>query len=159
MSRFISSFLNDITTMFNKILVVCVGNICRSPVGEYLLANKFPSTMEVRSAGLSALVDKPMDPMSLELLLEKGIDGSSHKAQQINSQLISWADLIFVMEKGHLEALTRKAPEARGKTHLLMKWDSDRDIPDPYKQSREAFEHAVDLIEQGAQSWFEKLGL
>ncbi len=145
--------------MFNKILVVCVGNICRSPVGEYLLAEKLPSSFEVRSAGLSALIGKSMDPTSLELLAEKGIDGNPHKAQQIDSQLISWADLILVMEKGHLEALASKAPEARGKTHLLMKWDSDRDIPDPYKQSREAFEHAVDLIDQGAQSWIEKLGL
>ncbi|WP_027858093.1 low molecular weight protein-tyrosine-phosphatase [Marinobacterium jannaschii] len=145
--------------MFNKILVVCVGNICRSPVGEYLLQDKLPSSFEVRSAGLGALVDKPMDPTSLELLNELGIDGSAHRAQQIDGTLIAWADLILVMEKGHLEALAVKAPQARGKIHLLMKWEDDKDIPDPYKQSREAFQHAITLIELGSSSWLKKLGI
>jgi len=145
--------------MFNKILVVCVGNICRSPVGEYMLKSQLPSSFEVQSAGLSALVGRPMDPTSLELLDAKGIDGSFHEAKQISSTLIAWADLILVMEKGHLEALSSEAPQARGKTHLLMKWDGDKDIPDPYKQSREAFEYATNLIEQGSRSWLNKLGV
>ena len=61
------------------------------------------------------------------------------------------------MEKGHLEALTEIAPEARGKTMLFGQWIGQKDIPDPYRQSKEAFDYAYSLIEQAAQAWAKKL--
>ncbi|UTV26977.1 arsenate reductase/protein-tyrosine-phosphatase family protein [Photobacterium atrarenae] len=142
--------------MFNKILVVCVGNICRSPSGEYLLKQLLPAK-EIASAGVGALVGKPADKMASEVAVERGISLEGHVAQQLTSDLCQQYDLILVMEKGHLEAVTRIAPEARGKTMLFGQWIGQKDIPDPYRQSREAFEFAYGLIEEAAEAWAKKL--
>lgn len=142
--------------MFNKILVVCVGNICRSPSGEYLLKQLLPAK-EIASAGVGALVGKPADKMASEVAAERGISLEGHVAQQLTSELCQGYDLILVMEKGHQEAVTRIAPEARGKTMLFGQWIGQKDIPDPYRQSREAFEFAYGLIEEAAEAWAKKL--
>lgn len=142
--------------MFNKILVVCVGNICRSPSGEYLLKKLLP-TKEIASAGIGALVGKPADRMATEVATANGVSLKKHVAQQLSSQLCSNYDLILVMEKGHIEAVTKIAPEARGKTMLFGQWIGQKDIPDPYRQSREAFVHAYNLIDEAAKAWAKKL--
>ena len=80
---------------------------------------------------------------------------SEHKAQQLNTQLISEYDLILVMEKGHINAVHNIAPSSKGKVHLLGKW-SDFEIPDPYKQSQREFEVALELIERGIDEWIDK---
>ena len=56
-----------------------------------------------------------------------------------------------------MEALTQLSPEARGKTMLFGQWIGKQDIPDPYRQSREAFEHAYKLIDEAAREWVKKL--
>lgn len=146
--------------MFNKILVVCVGNICRSPSGEYLLKSLLPNK-QIASAGVGALVGKPADKLACEVAEEHGINLAGHQAQQLTSALCREFDLILVMEKGHIGAVTNIAPEARGKTMLFSQWLSGgaakQDIPDPYRQSKEAFEHAYQLIEKSAIAWASKL--
>ncbi|SON51015.1 phosphotyrosine protein phosphatase [Vibrio tapetis] len=146
--------------MFNKILVVCVGNICRSPIGERYLQKLLPNK-EVASAGIaskkSRLEGKPADAMAAEVANEHGVSLEGHGSQQLTSELCSRYDLILVMEKGHMEALTQIAPEARGKTMLFGQWIGQKDIPDPYKQSKEAFDFAYDLIEKSADAWIKKL--
>lgn len=142
--------------MFNKILVVCVGNICRSPTAEYLLKSLL-SDKEIASAGVGALVGKPADKMAFSVAIEHGVDMSEHKAQQLTSKLCREFDLILVMEQGHINAVTNIAPEARGKTMLLSQWLDKQDIPDPYRQSKEAFDYAYDLIERSVKAWSKKL--
>jgi protein-tyrosine phosphatase len=146
--------------MFNKILVVCVGNICRSPIGERMLKQMLPSK-SVASAGLasakSGLVGKPADNSAIQVAAEHGVNLDNHSSQQLTSELCREYDLILVMEKGHIEALTSIAPEARGKTMLFGQWIGQKDIPDPYRQSKEAFEHAYQLIERSATEWSKKL--
>lgn len=142
--------------MFNNILVVCVGNICRSPMGDLLLKQALPDKT-VHSAGVGALVDHEIDATAGELMREKGIDPSAHRARQLTEELAREADVILVMEKKHIAAVGNIAPAARGKTFLLGQWDGQCEIPDPYRMSREAFEHALKLIEQGCESWTKKL--
>lgn len=142
--------------MFNHILVVCVGNICRSPSGEYLLKNLLPNKT-VASAGVGALVGKPADKMATQVAAEHGVSLEGHVARQLTADMCRDYDLILVMEKGHIEAVTNIAPEARGKTMLFGQWLGMKDIPDPYRQSKEAFDHAYQLIEQSAQAWAKKL--
>ena len=146
--------------MFNKILVVCVGNICRSPTGERVLQKLLPNK-EVASAGIAAeksrLIGKPADEIAIAIAAENEVDVENHQSQQVTPQLCAQYDLILVMEKGHLEALTQISPEARGKTMLFGQWIGRQDIPDPYRQSREAFEHAYQLINEAAQAWAKKL--
>ncbi len=146
--------------MFNNILVVCVGNICRSPIGERLLKQQLPHK-NIASAGLasekSRLVGKSADDMAIQVAQEHGVSLDGHQSQQLTPQLCSQFDLILVMEKGHINALSDIAPEARGKTMLFGQWIGQRDIPDPYRQSKEAFDHAYALIEQAAAAWGKKL--
>ncbi|MCK5919237.1 MAG: low molecular weight protein arginine phosphatase, partial [Cocleimonas sp.] len=77
--------------MFKNIMIVCIGNICRSPIGEVLLKHYKPE-LNVFSSGLGALVGKPADPKSVELMRQKNINLDNHCAQQINSVLVSSSD-------------------------------------------------------------------
>ncbi|RLV60381.1 low molecular weight phosphotyrosine protein phosphatase [Parashewanella curva] len=146
--------------MFNKILVVCVGNICRSPVGEYLLKKQLPNK-HIASAGIaskkSKLEGKPADNSMIELASENGLDISMHQSQQLTREMCNEYDLILVMEKGHIDAVTSINPAVRGKTMLLGQWIGQKEIPDPYKMSKEAFEHAYSLIDQSTREWAKKL--
>jgi len=143
--------------MFNNILVVCVGNICRSPSGEYLLKSLLPNK-NIESAGISALVGKPADKLACQVAGEHGISLVGHQGRQLTSALCREFDLILVMEQGHINAVTNIAPEARGKTMLLSQWQQKQDIPDPHRQGKEAFDHAYKLIETSAKAWVQKLG-
>lgn len=144
--------------MFNHILVVCVGNICRSPMAEYLLRHKLRTEgIIVESAGIGALVGKPADPTALEILAEQGIDASDHNARQATEEMLGQADLILAMESKHLQRLHSMAPQIRGRAFLLGKWEQDKPVPDPYRQQRPAFEHAFKLIDHATTSWLKYL--
>ncbi|NGO00117.1 low molecular weight phosphotyrosine protein phosphatase [Grimontia sp. S25] len=146
--------------MFNKILVVCVGNICRSPTGEYLLKSLLPGK-QIDSAGIavekSKLTGKPADSMATQVAADHGISLVGHGSRQLTEAMASEYDLILVMEKGHIDAVCNIAPAARGKTMLFGQWIGQKDIPDPYKQSREAFDFAWSLLDESAQAWAKKL--
>jgi protein-tyrosine phosphatase len=154
------STLFGIITLFNNILVVCVGNICRSPMAEALLRQALSNANKVgyniSSAGLGALVDHAPDKSACELLLKKGIDISGYKASQINPQMIRRADLIMVMETGHKNAILAEEPSAKGKVFRIGEWGGF-DVPDPYRKDMAAFEEALNLIEQGVMQWIQKL--
>ena len=137
-------------------MVVCIGNICRSPIGEALLKEQHPH-LNIFSSGLGALVGKPADPLSVELMAEKGIDISEHRAQQINTVLVGSADLILTMEQSHIDRLHSQYPESRGKVYLIGKWIENQEVPDPYKKDKAAFSHALELIEAGLEAWKNKL--
>ena len=144
--------------VIRHIIVVCVGNICRSPMAEALLRNALRGQEEitVESAGLGALVGHPASEFAVELMQERGIDISSHRAQQLTPDLVSKADLILVMESGHRRVIDENDITARGKVHRLGEWQ-DKDIDDPYRQEKTAFIEALADIESGIASWVEKL--
>lgn len=130
------------------ILTVCIGNICRSPLAEVLLARELPGKT-IWSAGLGALVGEPADPHSVALALEQGLDLSMHRAQQISSLMCQRAELILVMEDDHRFELERRYPFTRGRVFRL----ANRDIADPFRQKRRAFEAAYADIARGAADW------
>ena len=107
--------------MFESILVVCTGNICRSPIAERLLRQLLPDK-KIDSAGVGAMVDKCADPSALRVAEKHGLSLADHKGVQFTGSLGRQYQLILVMEKEHLEHVTRIAPEARGKTMLLGQW-------------------------------------
>jgi protein-tyrosine phosphatase len=145
--------------MYERILVVCTGNICRSPVAEYLIREallKAGRKPEVRSAGVGALVDHPADEMALGIMGERGVDLSPHRAQQVTVSLCRWAELVLVMEGHHRDALGDIDSAVRGKIFLLGHWQK-RQIPDPYRRSRGAWDDTVKLIDEGIVSWVKRL--
>lgn len=143
--------------MFDSILVVCTGNICRSPIGERFLRRALPNK-RIDSAGTGALVGHNADSSAIKIAAQNGLSLEGHKGQQFTSSLAREYDLILVMEKSHIEQICRIAPEVRGKTMLFGQWLGHREIPDPYRKSEEAFASVYQLIEQAGLLWVEKLG-
>jgi protein-tyrosine phosphatase len=144
-----------INVEFDHILVLCTGNICRSPMAEGLLRQYFPDR-KVSSAGLQAMVDYPADEHAISLMQDMEIDIAAHRAQQVSTALLKQADLIFVMTKGQLKLLEKQWPFVRGKAFLLGHWQN-QEIPDPYQQPRSAFLYARELTITGIKAWHEKL--
>ncbi|MDX7021787.1 low molecular weight protein-tyrosine-phosphatase Wzb [Enterobacter cloacae] len=142
--------------MFNKILVVCVGNICRSPTAERLLKHYQPE-LTVDSAGLGALVGKGADESAASVARDHNLSLDGHCARQVTGRMCREYDLILTMEKRHIHSLCDIAPEMRGKVMLFGHWDNEREIPDPYRKSREAFEAVYTLLDQSARQWAQAL--
>ncbi|HKN02486.1 MAG TPA: low molecular weight protein-tyrosine-phosphatase Wzb [Buttiauxella sp.] len=138
--------------MFNKILVVCVGNICRSPTAERLLQSYHPE-LTVRSAGLGALVGKGADVGAIRVAQQHNLSLEGHCAKQVSGKMCREYDLILAMEKRHISAICEMAPEMRGKVMLFGHWDAEREIPDPYRKSHDAFEAVYGLLDLSAQKW------
>lgn len=145
--------------MFNRILIVCVGNICRSPMAEGMLKNWLASnnaTVEVSSAGVAAVVDKPATRLAQTLLQTHNIDISSHVARQINENMVRRADLILAMENTQKKRIETLYPFSLGKVFLLGKWENF-EVPDPYGGIQPDYEEAFDLINKGLISWQKKI--
>jgi len=140
--------------MIKSILIVCVGNICRSPTAEALFKAKLADKgIKVSSAGLGALVDKPVDATAHEVMNVAGYSLSDHQARQVTSSMLREADLILAMETRHIQSIHAMAPESRGKTLLIGKWQEGREVPDPYRQQRPAFEHVFRVLDNATSAW------
>ena len=143
--------------MINRVLVICVGNICRSPTAEYLLRHRLPpGKVVVESAGLAALAGNPIDPTAGALLEEHGVRVNGHVARQMSQELVNAADIVLAMDRRHISAIHAQVPHARGKTFLLGKWQADLAIPDPYGKPREAFEASFRMIDAAVDSWLSR---
>lgn len=144
--------------MIKKILVVCVGNICRSPTAEALLQRKLAEKgIAVSSAGLGALVGKPVDSSAAQVMASAGYALPEHQARQITPAMLREADLILTMEQGHLKKIHSLAPEARGKALLIGKWLDNAEVPDPYRQQLPAFEHVFKVLDKATDAWLRYL--
>ena len=145
--------------MFNRIIVICTGNICRSPIAEGLLKERLKDrSIEICSAGTGALVGHPADPLSIEVAAEHGLDLSAHRAQQATLPLLSAMDLILTLDQGHSDWINGKYPQLRGRVHKIMKWRENADIADPYRLPKAAFAQAWSDIDAGIADWLKKLG-
>lgn len=140
---------------FNNILVVCVGNICRSPMAEALLKQRFPNK-NVDSAGVGALVGHSADPAALEIMAKQEIDITNHVAKQIDENLAKTADIIFTMSDGQTKWIEERWPFCRGKTFKLGHW-MNKDIADPYKHEKSAFQTAYQDIVDSLEQWSDKI--
>ena len=140
---------------FDNILVVCVGNICRSPMAEALLKQRYPEKA-IDSAGVGALVGHPADPAALEIMTEQQLDITKHVAKQIDESLAKKADIIFTMSDGQTKWIEERWPFCRGKTFKLGHW-MNKDIADPYKHEMSAFETAYQDIVESLEQWADKV--
>ena len=140
---------------FENILDVCVGNICRSPMAEALLKQRFPEK-NIDSAGVGALVGHGADPAAIKIMEQQNIDITDHVAKQIDEDLVLKADLIFTMSDSQNKWIEERWPFCRGKTFKLGHW-SDQDIGDPYKHELSAFKTAYQDIIRGIEDWQDKL--
>jgi protein-tyrosine phosphatase len=133
------------------LLVVCEGNICRSPMAQGLLKTRLPR-WNVTSAGLGALIGAPADPLAISLLGNRGIDISMHRATQITRKMCLDSEIVLVMEQDQRKRLERMYPETRGRVFRLSEV-AEADVPDPYRQPEQAFRHALAMIDEGVERW------
>lgn len=142
--------------MFNSILVICTGNVCRSPLGERFLRQLLPG-IQVDSAGTHSLVGRPADERVLQIAAAHGLSLDGHIACTISRPMMKRYDLILAMASEHIRHVTALAPEVRGKTLLFGQWLGGEDVPDPFHQSHQVFEHVYRLVEQASLEWARKL--
>jgi protein-tyrosine phosphatase len=138
-----------------NVLVVCIGNICRSPMAEGLVAAALPD-VQISSAGLQAMAGQRADPIACELMDARGISLDKHRARQLNLDMCQRADLILVMDREQRRTVQERYLFAAGKVFRLCEF-SDQDVPDPYRAGRGVFERSLALIEGGAQQWVKRI--
>lgn len=107
-----------------RILVVCTGNVCRSPMIERLLQRQLdaaygPGQIEVASAGTSSLAGRPMDERSASLLAELGGSGDGFVARQLSERHIGAADLVLTATRQHRSAVVSQNPRALRRTFTV----------------------------------------
>ncbi|MEG1235339.1 MAG: low molecular weight protein-tyrosine-phosphatase [Acinetobacter sp.] len=134
-----------------NILVVCVGNICRSPMAEYFLKLENPQ-LKVDSAGLSAMVGYAADDKAIQCMDQFNIDMRPHIAKQINASLIKAADLILVMSNNQAQHIEKQWPFAKGKVFRLGHW-KNHNVADPYQHDQAFFDLTCRNIQSFIADW------
>lgn len=142
--------------MTYRVCLVCMGNICRSPMAETVLRkvladHGLADRVSVESSGTGNWhVGGPMDERALETLAEHGYDGSAHRARQF---LFDDYDLVLAMDQENLRTLRRMAPDAE--VELFRSYNPDAEegaeVPDPYYGGREGFLTVLRQVEAAAE--------
>lgn len=146
--------------MFNHILVVCTGNICRSPMGEIMLQNELTkrgSSAVVSSAGIGAVVNGEAHKYAQAVMLEHGVDLSAHRARQIIKPMLQQTDLLLAMDQTHLKWVHGKYPFMRGRSFLFGHWQNVAEVPDPVRMPKEAFETTYQQLEPMITDWADRI--
>ena len=144
-----------------RILIVCLGNICRSPLAQAVLRQELDAAgvgdrVVVDSAGTGDWnIGKPPDPRMKAAASAAGID-IDHIARQITAEDLAQSDLILVMDSENLRDVRVLAPDAqtREKVALFLSYadQPDTDVPDPYNAGDEEFTHVVSLVRDAART-------
>ena len=142
-----------------RILFVCTGNICRSPMAEGLFRNavRGRKAFEALSAGVGAIDGMPPSENAVRAMRELGIDITHQRSHSLSPELIAKADYIFGMTHSHVDAISLLYPHAAEKTFLLREFDDtldiyEKDISDPIGGSLDVYANCRDQIEQGIAS-------
>ncbi len=139
--------------MPKRVLFVCTGNTCRSPMAEGLLKKMSQENgldLEVQSAGLAAFAGLPVSPEAVEACRAKGVDISTHQTQPLGKTLVIESDLIITMTGKHKEMIVKKMPSLETKVSVLseMAGEGIVDVEDPVGQPLEVYQGALDQIEK-----------
>ncbi|WP_438447504.1 low molecular weight protein arginine phosphatase [Gorillibacterium sp. sgz5001074] len=124
--------------MKTRILFVCTGNTCRSPMAEGLcrsMAEREGLEVEVRSAGVSAVDGAAVSRHTGDILREKGASGGVTSSSSLKPETVRWADLILTMTMSHKRMLLERHPEAVDKVHTLLEYaESDPAVLDRIRE-------------------------
>ncbi len=137
-----------------KVLFVCMGNICRSPMAEGLMIERLRQEgrqyLSVSSAGIFATPGNPPEPSAIHVTREAGVDISGHRARMVNNENLGWADIVLVMESGQRGFISMAFPQQSAKVGLLGDFNRSQgeggEIADPYGSSMEVYRTCFEEI-------------
>lgn len=132
-----------------KLLFVCTGNTCRSPMAQGLACQLFGPEVEVDSAGLEAREGDEASPHAIAVMSEQGVDLRHHQARRIRAEQLAKADWVIAMTKAQELALQRRFPEWAAKLKCLGEWDeTGGDIHDPWGGALEDYQTSAQEIKR-----------
>ncbi len=140
-----------------KVLFVCTGNTCRSPMAELCFARMTGNRIECASAGICAFDGEAMSENSLAVLAENGIDGRSFRSQSVTFDLVQSSTLILTMCGSHRQELLMRFPEAAAKCAVLCRFSGGKDVRDPYGQPLAVYRETFAEIKTALQDWIKIL--
>ena len=133
-----------------RILFVCTGNSCRSPIAELFFEDFCRKAgredIEARSAGVFAYDGGHISVSAAAVMRENGIDGSKFRSARLTNSLAAEFDLIIAMTQGHLADIQAICPSAIGKVKLLLDFAGGGDVPDPYGGSVEHYRRVFESM-------------
>ena len=152
-----------------RILFVCTGNICRSPIADGIARAKaaergVSAQFVFDSAGLEKYhVGEAPDTRALARAKARGYDLSELRARRITKDDFKNFDLILAMDRGHIADLDQMSPrEHRNKVKLFLTYSeqySNLDVPDPYYGAVKDFDHVLDMCEEGVDELLSALSV
>jgi protein-tyrosine phosphatase len=154
-------------TQSRSVLIVCTGNICRSPTGEAVLRaaaerRGLGDRVRVASAGTNDYhAGECPDARAIKHAKRRGYDLSTLRACQVTTADFRKHDYILAMDRGHLRMLRAMAPaDSKARLGLFLdastKWKGE-DVPDPYYGAADGFERVLDMVEEAAEAWLDRI--
>ena len=139
----------------HRILIVCQGNIIRSPFAARLVeqALRARGEVSVTSAGLSAVAGRPPHPTAVPIALTRSVDLTGHAASPLDAEAVRTSDVIFVMDIAQLVAMHQRFPDAKARTFLLtsLAFDAELEIADPVDGDESRFQVCFDHISRAVR--------
>ena len=159
---------SDTATVSTRILMVCTGNICRSPTAEGVLRAKLQhaglqAQVRVESAGTQGYhSNEPPDARAVRAAAQRGYQIGSLRARPMRPEDFATFDWLLAMDQSHMDWLLKHAPpQAAGRIALLMPLARQhlgtQEVPDPYYGSPAGFEHVLDLLEDACEGVVDRL--
>jgi protein-tyrosine phosphatase len=146
-----------------RVLVVCLGNICRSPIGEGLLRHHAAIQgvrLKAASAGTSGLHQgEAPDRRSIEVMRRNGIDISAQRSAQVSLSDFTRFDMILAMDERNEQDLHVLADQARRRGEQpcpIARFDPSADVPDPYYGGSDGFTEVYTQVDAAAKLWVEQ---
>ena len=140
-----------------KILMVCLGNICRSPMAEGIMRNLGGKKVEVDSAGTASYhIGLQPDKRMIATAFDHGIDISNLRARQFQYDDFNSFDLIFAMDSSNYRNIISLAKNDNDKQKVKMILDNSN-VPDPYYGDNEGFEHVYRLLHEACQNFLDNI--
>lgn len=145
------------------ILMVCTGNICRSPMAEVLLQTRLArdpdrAAWQVVSSGIHAVQGLPASEHTVTVMQERGLDLSQHRSRRVTRRQVQEADLVLGMTPHHVEALRQAFPQEADRIHLLAAMaGQSHGVEDPYGQSLAVYRSVAEELNRLLKRGYERI--